>query len=96
LTDDPSLSPAAPFRVVNIGPGAPISLLGFIEEIERKLGKKAIRNYMDMQPGDVPSTLANADLLERLTGFRCKTTLREGISAFIEWYHFESIAKSIC
>jgi UDP-glucuronate 4-epimerase len=85
-TDDPSLSPVAPFRVVNIGLGAPINLLEFIEEIERKLGKKAIRNYMDMQPGDVPSTFANADLLERLTGFRCKTTVREGVSAFVDWY----------
>jgi UDP-glucuronate 4-epimerase len=85
-TDDPSLSPVAPFRVVNIGLGAPINLLEFIEEIERKLGKKAIRNYMDMQPGDVPSTFANADLLERLTGYRCKTTVREGVSAFVDWY----------
>jgi UDP-glucuronate 4-epimerase len=86
VTDDPSLSPVAPFRIVNIGLGAPVNLLEFIEEIERKLGKTAIRNYMDMQPGDVPSTFANADLLERLTGFRCKTTVREGVSAFVDWY----------
>ena len=85
-TDDPSLSPVAPFRVVNIGLGAPINLLEFIAEIERKLGKKAIRNYVDMQPGDVPSTFANADLLERLTGYRCTTTVREGVSAFVDWY----------
>jgi UDP-glucuronate 4-epimerase len=85
-TDDPSLSPVAPFRIVNIGLGAPINLLEFIEEIERKLGKTAIRNYMDMQPGDVPSTFANADLLERLTGYRCKTTVRDGVSAFVDWY----------
>jgi UDP-glucuronate 4-epimerase len=85
-TDDPSLSPVAPFRIVNIGLGAPVNLLEFIEEIEKKLGKTAIRNYMDMQPGDVPSTFANADLLERLTGFRCKTTVREGVSAFVDWY----------
>jgi len=86
MTDDPSLSPVAPFRIVNIGLGAPVNLLEFVEEIERKLGKKAIRNYMDMQPGDVPSTFANADLLERLTGYRCKTTVRDGVSAFVDWY----------
>lgn len=86
LTDDPSLSPVAPFRIVNIGLGAPINLLEFIEEIEKKLGKTAIRNYMDMQPGDVPSTFANADLLERLTGYRCQTRVREGVSAFVDWY----------
>jgi len=85
-TDDASLSPVAPFRIVNIGLGAPINLLEFIEEIERKLGKTAIRNYMDMQPGDVPSTFANADLLERLTGYRCQTTVREGVAAFVDWY----------
>lgn len=86
LTDDPSLSPAAPYRVVNIGRGAPVNLLDFVEEIERKLGKKAIRNYMDMQPGDVPATFASADLLERLTGYRPHTSVREGVSAFVDWY----------
>lgn len=86
LTDDPSLSPAAPYRVVNIGRGAPVNLLDFVEEIERKLGKKAIRNYMDMQPGDVPATFASADLLERLTGYRPHTGVREGVSAFVDWY----------
>lgn len=85
-SDDPSLSPVAPFRVVNIGRGAPVNLLDFIEEIERKLGKKAIRNYMDMQPGDVPATFASADLLERLTGYRPQTSVREGVSAFVDWY----------
>jgi UDP-glucuronate 4-epimerase len=95
LNDDNSLSPVAPFRVVNIGRGAPISLLHFIEEIETKLGKKAIRNYMDMQPGDVPSTFANADLLERLTGYRCQTTVREGVSAFVDWYKAYRPAKRI-
>jgi UDP-glucuronate 4-epimerase len=85
-TDDDSLSPVAPFRVVNIGRGESVSLLDFIEAIERKLGKKALRNYMDMQPGDVPNTFANSGLLERLTGYRPTTSVEEGVSAFIDWY----------
>jgi len=83
---DDSVSPVAPFRVVNIGRGAPVALLDFIETIERALGKKARRNYLDMQPGDVPRTFASADLLERLTGYRPQTSLDEGVRALVEWY----------
>jgi UDP-glucuronate 4-epimerase len=85
-TDDFSLSPVAPFRVVNIGRGTSVNLLDFIDAIERKLGKKAIRNYMEMQPGDVPNTFADASLLERLTGFRPETTVEQGVSEFVDWY----------
>ena len=81
-----SLSPAAPFRVVNIGGGAPSSLLEFIEEIEKAVGKKAIRNYMPMQPGDVTRTFADASLLEKLTGFRPSTPVATGVQAFVDWY----------
>jgi len=81
-----SLSPAAPFRVVNVGRGAPVPLLEFVEAIERKLGKKAIRNLLPMQPGDVPDTFASADLLERLTGYRPATPVEEGVARFVEWY----------
>jgi UDP-glucuronate 4-epimerase len=84
--DDPSLSPVAPFRVVNIGRGQPVNLLDFIDAIERKLGKKAIRHYLDMQPGDVPRTFADSSLLEKLTGYRPQTSVEEGISEFVDWY----------
>ena len=85
--DDPSLSPVAPFRVVNIGRGDPVNLLEFVEAIERKMGKTAIRNYLDIQPGDVPSTYADSALLERLTGYRPHTSVEEGVGAFVDWFH---------
>jgi UDP-glucuronate 4-epimerase len=85
-TDDFSLSPAAPYRVVNIGAGRPVNLLAFIEEIERAVGKPAIRNEMDMQPGDVPSTFASAALLQRLTNYKPGTPLSVGVPAFVAWY----------
>ena len=81
-----SLSPAAPFRVVNIGAGAPVGLVPFIEAIENTLGRKAERNLMEMQPGDVPRTFANCDLLERLTGFRPAIPIETGVKAFVDWY----------
>jgi UDP-glucuronate 4-epimerase len=86
LTDDDSLSPAAPFRVVNIGGGTPVSLLAFIDEIERAVGKKALRNYMGMQPGDVERTFADAALLERLTAYRPSTPVSIGVPAFVSWF----------
>ena len=81
-----SLSPAAPWRLVNIGGGHPVKLLDFIEAIERRLGKPAIRNYMPMQKGDVPKTFADASLLEALTGYRPSTTVEQGVDAFCDWY----------
>lgn len=81
-----SLSPVAPFRVVNIGNGQPVTLMAFIEAIERALGRPTVRNYMDMQPGDVPRTFASADLLDALTGFRPNTPVEEGVAAFVTWF----------
>jgi UDP-glucuronate 4-epimerase len=81
-----SLSPAAPFRIVNIGGGQPLGLMAFIEVIERQLGRSARRNMMPMQKGDVRETFASADLLEALTGFRPATQVEEGVKAFVEWY----------
>lgn len=86
-TDAPdSLSPAAPFRVVNIGRGQPVPLLDFIAAIETKLGKTARRKLLPMQPGDVTDTFASADLLQRLTGYRPATPVEEGVGAFVDWY----------
>jgi UDP-glucuronate 4-epimerase len=87
MTDDAAgLSPAAPYRVVNIGNGNPVRLLTFIEAIENSIGKPSIRNYMPMQPGDVPSTFADASLLFRLTGFRPNTPVPKGVAEFVSWY----------
>jgi len=81
-----SLSPVAPFRVVNIGNSEKVRLLDFVDEIERCLGKKAIRNFVEMQSGDVPATWADAGLLQRLTGYRPQTNFRDGIAAFVAWF----------
>ncbi len=81
-----SLSPVAPFRVVNIGNADQVRLLDFIEAIEEALGRKAVRNYMPMQTGDVPATHADTSLLRELTGSAPGTDYREGIRRFVDWY----------
>lgn len=81
-----SLSPVAPYRVVNIGNSDKVRLLDFVDAIEDCLGKKAIRNYMPMQMGDVPATWADASLLQSLTGYRPQTHFRDGIAKFVDWY----------
>lgn len=81
-----SLSPVAPYRVVNIGNSDKVRLLDFIDAIEDVLGMKAKRNYMPMQTGDVPATWANADLLKKLTGYRPQTDFRDGIEKFVTWF----------
>ncbi len=81
-----SLSPVAPFRIVNIGNSNQVKLLDFVEAIESYLGKKAIRNYMPMQQGDVSATWANTDLLKKLTGYAPKTDIKVGVKKFIDWY----------
>lgn len=81
-----SLSPAAPFRVVNIGNSDKVRLMDFIDAIEAETGRKAIRNYMPMQTGDVPATWADANLLKTLTGYQPQTNFREGVAAFVRWY----------
>jgi UDP-glucuronate 4-epimerase len=81
-----SLSPAAPWRVVNIGNSDKVKLLDFVDAIEVAVGRKAQRNYMDMQMGDVPATWADASLLRRLTGYAPQTDVKDGIAAFVAWY----------
>jgi UDP-glucuronate 4-epimerase len=81
-----SLSPVAPYRVVNIGNSDKVRLLDFIDAIEDSLGQKAIRNYMPMQMGDVPATWADASLLMTLTGYRPQTDFRDGIARFVAWF----------
>ncbi|MEM8791301.1 MAG: GDP-mannose 4,6-dehydratase [Pseudomonadota bacterium] len=81
-----SLSPVAPFRIVNIGNGEKVRLLDFVDAIEEAIGMKAVRNYMDMQPGDVPATWADTSLLRALTGYAPQTDFREGVAEFVAWF----------
>ena len=83
-----SLSPVAPFRIVNIGNSNQVKLLDFVEAIESYIGKKATRNYMPIQKGDVPATWANTELLKKLTGYAPRTNIKTGIKNFIDWYKF--------
>ena len=85
-TEFDSLSPVAPFRVVNIGNSAPVELAHFISTLEMAFGKKAIQNMIDMQPGDVPATSADTRLLASLTGYCPCTDLETGVQALAKWY----------
>ncbi len=82
-----SLSPVAPFRVVNIGAGRQTQLMDYIGELERALGREAVKNFLPMQQGDVPATEASSALLHRLTGFAPSTPPSVGVPAFVDWYH---------
>lgn len=84
ITD--TLSKNAPFRLVNIGGGQPVGLMTFVETIETMLGKKAIRQMLPMQPGDVHNTYAVPDLLVALTGFKPQIEVDVGVRRFVEWY----------
>ena len=81
-----TLSPVAPWRVVNIGNSDKVKLLDFVDAIEQALGRKAQRTYLPMQAGDVPATWADASLLRALTGYAPKTDVKDGIAAFVAWY----------
>ena len=76
----------APYQIFNIGNSNPVPLMEYIGEIERALGKKALKTFLPMQPGDVPSTSADTRLLERFVHFKPSTSVRDGISKFVSWY----------
>jgi UDP-glucuronate 4-epimerase len=82
---DPGTS-YAPYRIYNIGNNQPVELTRFIETLEAVLGRQARREYLDMQPGDVPATYADVDDLSADVGFKPATPLRSGIERFIDWY----------
>ena len=82
---DPASS-KAPYRLYNIGNNNPVELLHFIDLIEKEVGKKAIRNYLPMQPGDVEKTYADITSLGEVTGFRPVTRIEDGIASFVRWY----------
>ena len=81
-----SLSPVAPFRVVNIGNSEKVRLLDFVEAMERSAGVEAVRNYLPMQKGDVQATWADASLLRKLTGYAPQTSVADGVERFVRWY----------
>lgn len=81
-----SLSPVAPWRVVNIGNGAPVGLMDFVQAVESALGMRAQKRLLPMQPGDVPATWADASLIEALTGPLPRTDIRDGVRHFVDWY----------
>jgi UDP-glucuronate 4-epimerase len=82
---DPSSS-SAPFRIYNIGNNEPVQLLRYIEVIEECLGRKAQKNFLPMQPGDVPDTFADIDDLVRDVGYRPATPIETGVRHFVDWF----------
>ena len=79
-------SSSAPYRVYNIGNHQPVELLRYIEVLEDKLGRKAERNLLPMQPGDVPDTCADVEALVRDTGYSPSTPIETGVGRFVDWY----------
>lgn len=82
---DPSSS-SAPFRLYNIGNSQPVELMRYIEVLEQYLGRKAEKNFLPMQPGDVPATFADVDDLVAAVGYRPSTPVEVGVPRFVEWY----------
>jgi UDP-glucuronate 4-epimerase len=79
-------SGTAPFRIYNIGQQTPVALMHVISLLEKALGATAIKEYLPMQPGDVPATWADATELEHATGFRARVSVEEGVPRFVEWF----------
>jgi UDP-glucuronate 4-epimerase len=82
---DPATS-NAPFRVLNIGNNAPVHLTAYVEAIEQALGKKAVRELLPLQPGDVPNTYADVSSLMAAVDYRPVTPVQEGVARFVNWY----------
>lgn len=82
---DPASS-KAPYKIYNIGNNAPVKLMDFIEALEEKIGKKAQKNLLPLQAGDVPSTYADVSGLVEDFDYKPNTTIKEGISQFVDWY----------
>jgi UDP-glucuronate 4-epimerase len=85
VLDKPSAE-AVPHQLFNIGNHAPVELLEFIAMIERKLGRSARKEFLPMQPGDVPATYADVEALRAWTGFSPRTSVEEGVGRFVDWY----------
>jgi UDP-glucuronate 4-epimerase len=87
----PDSKATAPYALYNIGNNNPVTLRSFIEAIEESCNRKAVKNYLSMQPGDVPITFADIDELINRVGFKPKTDIRVGIDKFVEWYSQHSM-----
>jgi UDP-glucuronate 4-epimerase len=83
---DPATSNAS-WRIFNIGNNDPVQLTEYVDALEVALGRTAIREYLPLQPGDVPDTFADVSELQRVVGYKPATPAREGVLRFIEWYH---------
>lgn len=93
-SDDPDPATSdAPFRVYNIGNNAPVALMDFIRAIEESLGKEAVLELLPMQPGDVPDTWADSNRLAVETGYTPKTSVKEGVRRFVEWYRAYEVGQ---
>jgi len=91
---DPASS-AAPFRLFNIGNSDPVALSDYVEAIEAALNKKAVRELLPLQPGDVPNTFADVSTIAAAVGYRPRVSVREGVANFVDWYraYFTQPAK---
>jgi UDP-glucuronate 4-epimerase len=86
-SDDPNPGTSrAPYRIYNIGNNSPVQLNHFIATIENALGRKAMRNLLPLQPGDVPKTYADVDALTAAVGFKPSTSIEDGLGRFVAWY----------
>jgi len=84
-TPDPATS-LGPYRIYNIGNNSPVELMRYIEVLEDCLGKKAEKNLLPLQPGDVPDTYADVTALIDDTGYKPNTSIEDGVARFVEWY----------
>jgi UDP-glucuronate 4-epimerase len=82
---DPGSS-SAPYRLFNIGNNQPVALMDFVAAIESALGREARKDFLPLQPGDVPATFADIDALSDYVGYRPSTPIAEGIQRFVDWY----------
>lgn len=87
-SDDPNTSTSsAPYNIFNIGNSNPVGLMDYIHAIEEKLGVESKKMFLEMQPGDVPATHANTSKLEKYVNFKPKTSVKDGVSRFIDWFN---------
>jgi UDP-glucuronate 4-epimerase len=82
----PLANSSAPYRILNLGNGKPVKLLDFIENLEKQLGKKAIKIFKPMQNGDIYQTYAQVDDLFKLCSYQPKVDVEQGIAHFVHWY----------
>ena len=81
-----NISETAPYRIINIGNSKPVLLIDFIKILENTIGRKAKKNFISMQKGDMKETFSNIDLLNSLTGFKPEIDIKTGLREFVDWY----------